>query len=157
MDWSTDGNYLVVNSDKFELKFLNIKTGKAISASTTREIDWYTWTCVFGFPTLGVFPNLLGEDVDCVCRSDNRKILATGDDFDKVNIFNYPCVVPKSGSKSYSGHSSALARLRFCMSDNCLVSVGGKDKTVLVWATDFGDTHANADKFLEGMNIDFNP
>ena len=36
-----------------------------------------------------------GTDVNTVGRSNNRKVLATGDDFGKVNLFTYPAATPK--------------------------------------------------------------
>lgn len=79
-----------------------------------------------------------GTDVNTVCRANNRRVMATGDDFQKVNLFRYPSVMPKSGCKRYTGHSSHVTRVRFMVNDNILVSVGGNDKTALVWTTDFG-------------------
>ena len=36
-----------------------------------------------------------GTDVNNVCRSNNGKILASADDFGKVNLYQYPCCHPK--------------------------------------------------------------
>jgi microtubule-associated protein-like 6 len=67
--------------------------------------------------------------------------LATGDDFQLVKLFKYPSVTKKSEFKSYLGHSSHVTSLRFMMNDNFLVSVGGNDKTSIIWTTDFGSEH----------------
>ena len=53
-------------------------------------------------------------------------------------MFKFPSVTKKSEFKSYLGHSSHVTSLRFMMSDNFLVSVGGNDKTSIIWTTDFG-------------------
>ena len=157
LDWSTCGNFIVANSQKFELKFISIRTKAEMKAEETREIDWATWTCTMGYPVQGIYPAIQGLDVRTTCRSNNRLILATGDDFQKVNIFRYPSVHPKSGRKVYPGHSSLITRVNFCLNDNCLVSCGGLDKTIIVWATDFGEDHPKKQEFLEDMSIEFNP
>jgi len=64
-------------------------------------------------------------------------VLATGDDFGKVNLFKYPCVQEKSASKSFIGHSSHVTEVKFSASDKYVISTGGNDKTVIVWETDF--------------------
>ena len=71
-------------------------------------------------------------------RTDNEKLLATGDDFQLVKLFKYPSVTKKSEFKSYLGHSSHVTSLKFMMNDNFLISVGGNDKTSIIWTTDFG-------------------
>lgn len=48
-----------------------------------------------------------------------------------------------------------MVRVRFMMKDNALISVGGDDKSIIIWATDFGDEYQGREKFFEGMHIDF--
>ena len=50
LDWSSDSRYVVVNSQAYELMFLDITTKRVISASSAKDIDWFTWTSVLGFP-----------------------------------------------------------------------------------------------------------
>ena len=38
-----------------------------------------------------------GTDINTACRSHSGAILATGDDFGKINLFNYPVIQPKVG------------------------------------------------------------
>lgn len=74
-----------------------------------------------------------GTDVNTVDRSQNKRLLATGDDFQLVKIFKYPSVVPKSCFKSYLGHASHVTRVRFMENDRFLISTGGNDKTSIIW------------------------
>jgi len=53
LDWSEDNSSLVINSLAFELKFINVDAKALVSASSTKEIVWNTWTCLFGFPVQG--------------------------------------------------------------------------------------------------------
>jgi WD40 repeat protein len=138
LDWSTDSQSIVLNSLAYELKFVNVHGKNVMAASASKDIDWATWTCKFGFPVQGIFEGVDFSDINTVCRSNNRQVLATGDDFQKVRLLKYPCIVPKAGCKRYTAHSSHVTRVRFGCNDNMLVSIGGNDKTAIVWTTDFG-------------------
>lgn len=139
LDWSSDSNFIVCNSLAFELKFLNLSAKALIAASASVDIEWNTWTCLFGFPVQGIWPpESTGYIVNYTCRSHNKKILATGDDFSLVKLFKYPCVVEKANYRSFKGHSSHVPKIRFSANDLYLISVGGNDKSVFIWETDFG-------------------
>lgn len=58
------------------------------------KIDWSTWTCVLGTSVEGIWP-LISEvtEVTAACLSNNRKVLATGDDLGYVKLFRYPVKV----------------------------------------------------------------
>lgn len=141
LDWSKDSSALVVNSQAYELKFVNVQSKSVIRASGAKDIEWHSWTCKLGFPVQGIFPGVDGTDVNTVCRSHNERLLATGDDFQLVKLFKFPSVTKKSEFKAYLGHSSHVTGVQFMMNDNFLVSVGGNDKTSIVWTTDFGTSH----------------
>ena len=110
-----------------------------ITSSTACDVQWNTWTCIFGFPVQGIFnPDATGYSVNYSCVSDNKKVLVTGDDFSSINIYKYPCTVSNAKSKSFKGHSSHVPKLRFSKDDLYLYSVGGNDKSLFIWETDFG-------------------
>ena len=54
-----------------------------------------------------------------------------------VKLFKYPCVVERAAFKEFSGHSSHVTRVKFSSNDKYVLSVGGNDKTLIVWETDF--------------------
>ena len=60
-----------------------------------KDVGWATWTCKLGWPVQGIFQGVDYSDVNTVCRSNNKLVLATGDDNGKVNLFKYPVVVEK--------------------------------------------------------------
>jgi microtubule-associated protein-like 6 len=86
-------------------------------------------------------PGATGYDVNYTCRSNNQKVIATGDDLSLIKLFACPSVVEQAPFKSYGGHSSLVTKIRFTPDDNFLVSVGGNDKSVFVWETDFGNNN----------------
>lgn len=75
---------------------------------------------------------------------------STGDDFGKVCVFNYPCVVDNAPRSSHGGHSSHVMNLKFSPADPSsahsgrgggrghedlkLVTVGGNDNAAMTWA-----------------------
>ena len=53
-----------------------------------------------------------------------------------MKIFKYPSVTEKSEFKAYRGHSSHVTWVRFSYDDKYLISIGGNDKTIIIWKTD---------------------
>ena len=139
LDWSQDGETIMVNSQANELMFISLGSKKQITASATKGTEWATMTCLFGWPVQGIWPGLDYTDVNTTCRSRNGLVLATGDDFGVVKLFKYPCVKEKAGSTDHYGHSSHVTGVKFTADDTLVVSTGGNDKTVFVWDTDFND------------------
>lgn len=171
LDWSSKesidrkGANLVVNTEDYELKFYDVANAKEVSPGNVRDVEWETWTCKLGFPVQGIFTedNLDKEGINTVCRSYSKKFLATGNDFSQINLFRYPSVMLKSQHKSFKGHSSRVTRLRFLPGDEYMVSVGGSDRTVILWETDFGekkeslvdDEEENVDDEVNEMDLDY--
>ena len=141
LDWGNDNDRIVVNSLAFELKYISLGAKSVIKASSNVYEDdmWHTWTCLFGFPVQGIWPPATtGYYVNYTCMSNNHKVIATGDDDSKVKLFRSPSVVEHADFKSYAGHSSHVPKVRFTPNDKFLISVGGNDKSVFIWETDFG-------------------
>ena len=142
LDWTSDGQTLMLTSQAYELMWMALSTKKQIAASSAKSIqdDYHTFTNKLGWQVKGIWPPFVDyTHVNSTCRSHSRAVLATGDDLGKVNLFKYPCVVEKGAQfKEYKGHSSHVTKCKFSANDNFLVTTGGNDKTVLIWETDFG-------------------
>ena len=103
-------------------------------ASALRDAEWATQTCTLGFPVQGIWPPCAdGTDVNAACRSSRGDLIATGDDFGKVKLFRYPCIVPQADCKPYSGHSSHVTNIGFTYDDGLVLSAGGEDRAVFQW------------------------
>lgn len=135
LDWSVDGQYLRSNSRDYELLYWNAGLCRQIpQASTMRDVEWASHTCVISFETIGIWPEGAdGTDVNNCSRSSDSKLLATGDDFGKVKLFTYPACQPKSLCHTYGGHSSHVVNVSFLQDNTRLISIGGSDTSVLQW------------------------
>ncbi|KAM4642300.1 echinoderm microtubule-associated protein-like 2 isoform 2-T2 [Discoglossus pictus] len=136
LDWATDSSCFMTNSGDYEILYWDPDSCKQIvSADGVRNLEWENASCTLSFHVLGVWPEGAdGTDINSVTRSHDRKLLATGDDFGGVRLYNYPCIVPRALSHKYAGHSSHVTRVSFLYNDSALFSAGGKDSTVLQWA-----------------------
>ncbi|KAL6105613.1 eml1 [Pungitius sinensis] len=135
LDWSVDSQYLVSNSGDYEILYWIPSVCKqVVSVETTRDIEWATHTCTLGFQVFGLWPDGSdGTDVNAACRSSDKSLLVTGDDFGKVHLFSYPCSQFRAPSHVYGGHSSHVTNVTFLHDDGYLVSTGGKDMSVMQW------------------------
>ena len=135
IDWSQDGQYLQSNSGDYEVLFWNGQSCKQItSPSSVRDVEWATHDCTLGFNVCGIWPEGAdGTDVNACSRSKGKTLVASGDDFGKVNLYAYPCCQPKSNGHIYRGHSSHVTNVNFLHDDSRLLSTGGKDTAIMQW------------------------
>ncbi|KAL3872559.1 hypothetical protein ACJMK2_035781 [Sinanodonta woodiana] len=135
IDWSTDSQYIVSNSGDYEvLCWLASNCKQFTNKDTIREIQWATQNCTLAFNTAGIWPDGAdGTDVNNCARSHKGNLIASADDFGKVNLFSYPCCQPKSHGHSYGGHSSHVTNAAFLFDDSRLITCGGRDMAVLQW------------------------
>lgn len=69
-----------------------------ICLGQVEKIDWSTWTCVLGTSVEGIWPVITEvTEVTAACLSNDRKVLATGDDMGYVKLFRYPVKVRQAG------------------------------------------------------------
>uniref|UniRef100_A0A674CCA0 EMAP like 1 n=1 Tax=Salmo trutta TaxID=8032 RepID=A0A674CCA0_SALTR len=135
LDWSVDSQNLVSNSGDYEILYWIPSVCKqVVSVETTRDIPWATSNCTLGFQVFGLWPDGSdGTDINAVSRSNEKRLLVTGDDFGKVHLFSFPCSQFRAPSHVYGGHSSHVTNVKFLFDDSCLVSTGGKDMSVMQW------------------------
>jgi len=68
-----------------------------------------------------------------VDTSPDLKLIATADDFGKVNLFRYPASEKGNHHYAYHGHSSHVTHVRFNADGEYLLSSGGHDLGLLQW------------------------
>ncbi|KAK9717603.1 HELP motif [Popillia japonica] len=135
IDWTSDGQNLRTNSGDYELLFWNAdERSQDPHSSTTRDYDWATNTCTITFTTVGIWPSDAdGTDINACDRSHNSELIASVDDFGKVNLFSYPAIQPHTLYRSYGGHSSHVTNVAFLHDDSKLITVGGNDTAIMQW------------------------
>lgn len=90
------GKLIQTNSGAREHLFYEAPTGsrKTISVPDVERLQWSTFTCVLGPTVKGVFPPGSDvTDVNATCRTKDCSLLASGDDFGFVKLFEYPVSV----------------------------------------------------------------
>ena len=150
LDWSADSTALMSCCGAYELLYWKMFTaGGAFkphqekTGSKMKDAEWATSSCIFGWGMRGIWPeDSDGTDVNATARSHGAKsyaadapagLLATADDFGKVKVFRWPCVVPRAVNQTYLGHSSHVTNVAFSTDDELLVSTGGNDRAVFQW------------------------
>lgn len=115
--------------------FFKASNGQQIKsgATQTRDEPWATYTVKLGWWVQGIFPPATsGDHVNGVDRSKAKDIIVTGDDWGFVNLYRNPCL---KGAKynAYRAHSSHVVRVMFDAKDEYVYSIGGYDKTLMMW------------------------
>ena len=144
----------MTNSGAKEQLFYEAPRGTRITSIKSTDIEkmnWFTWTGVLGLVCEGIWPPATDiTDVNSTDLTKDKKILATGDDFGLVKLFDFPVkVCPSNLSlsidlslctqgkfakfKRYTGHSAHVTRVRWTFDNTYLISIGGRDVATLVW------------------------
>ncbi|XP_016361551.1 echinoderm microtubule-associated protein-like 5 isoform X5 [Sinocyclocheilus anshuiensis] len=137
LDWDKRGKLLQVNTSAKEQLFFEAPRGKkqTIPATEVDKIDWSTWTCVLGSSCEGIWPAVSEvTEVTSACLSNDRKLLATGDDLGYVKLFKYPVKGKYAKFKRYMAHSTHVTNVRWSHDDSLLASVGGFDTCLMIWS-----------------------
>jgi len=135
LDWSSDSLYTVSTDEAKQLIFADAMSGVQIPvAAALKDAKWAHQTTWYGWPTQGLQPRRgLGEAVRSADRAASGAVVAVGDSFGRIKLFNAPTYEQGHGSALYRGHTGAIGRLRWAAEDNHLITVGGADRCVFQW------------------------
>ncbi|KAG7393534.1 Cilia- and flagella-associated protein 44 [Phytophthora pseudosyringae] len=155
LTWNKDGDILQSNAADSEILHWLVsptkgETKQITDAFLVRDVQWIKWTCVFGWPTPGIWseesPNLV--DIAAVSATGPKRLNEVGDSRNphstssedmlavacrsSVHLLKNPA--PRGAKrKVYKAHSSAITTLSFSFDDAYLVTVGGDDGTLMQW------------------------
>lgn len=106
IDWSMDGRFLQSNCASYEHLYWNCETGEQVKNTAHFDCDWDDWTCVLGFPVMGIWPDDAdGSDVNAVHMTRDETFVVTADDYGKVRNPDAP--------RPLARHSAVSAFLHF--------------------------------------------
>lgn len=109
VDWSRDGTLIRSTCGAYELLLWDSSSGRAATGVVEADVNWSTHTCVLGFAVMGIWPKYSdGTDINAVSVSKKKNIISTADDFGKLSILNFPCIVSAAPKRSYNGHRLLL-------------------------------------------------
>lgn len=135
VDWSVDSSYLHTNCGAYELLFWDVNSGKQMKSGATalRDEVWDTWTAKLGWPVQGIYEGVIDmTHVNTVDRNKSRDLVAVGNDWGNVVLFNYPNGTGAK-SRSFKGHSEHVTNVKWNTNDEYLFSAGGYDQTIMQW------------------------
>lgn len=133
IDWSENGEIIRSNCGAHEVLYWTAKRCKQeTNKEDVRDLTWATQNCTLSFNSIGIWPDGAdGTDVNNCAKSNDGTLIASADDFGKVNLLVYPSIQPKATGHPYGGHSSHVTNVCFLTGDTHVISTGGRDMTVL--------------------------
>jgi len=132
-DWNDSSEHIQSMSSAYELQFWDVEAACTVSASALNDVQWVDWSLTLGWPVQGVYmPEADGTDVNAVAVSPNKELLARADDFGKVGLLKWPCLVKGSQAAEGNGHCSHVTNVHWA-GDGRLISCGGHDLCVFQW------------------------
>jgi microtubule-associated protein-like 6 len=134
IDFTTDIKYLRSCGAEGAVLYWTIGGVQVKSSSSLRDVTWATNSAVFAWGTQGIWPPGSDfTDVNSCDASPDLGVIISGDDFKKVNLYRYPCVVKGAVRLTYTGHGSHVMGVVLSCSRQYVASIGGADNSLLVW------------------------
>jgi WD40 repeat protein len=96
LEWDVEGKLIMTNSGAKEILYYETPRGNRVNIKIDdlSKLTWSTFTSVLGPTCEGIWPPYSDvTDINSTCLTKDHKILATGDDFGLVKLFEYPCNV----------------------------------------------------------------
>jgi WD40 repeat protein len=134
VDFSIDSEYLQVNTNTTELIRWSAVHGKRIgeSAPALRGMTWATWTCVAGPLVAAIERRGMAINV-CAREPLHGKVIASGDDFGRLRLLQWPCTSPHADFVECVGHTSQITGLAWAADGAYCYTVGGCDRSLVIW------------------------
>jgi WD40 repeat protein/Ca2+-binding EF-hand superfamily protein len=138
IDFSLNSQFLQSNATDCSLLYWNLSGNQITHSFSMKDVTWATNTCVFGWSVQGIWNKKSPDygEVNCCLALPDIGDIITGDDYNKINLYAYPSISLTSVYQSYSGHAAHVTNLKCSWNKRYLVSLGGLDRTVLLWRHD---------------------
>jgi len=145
IDWSSCGRFLQSTGSDAELLYWEIVPKDAESTTNfrpqqyahpflLRDMEWNTWTCMYGWPVMGIWPNdiAVSDSVKGVMRNNHGDVLLVSDSSARIRMMRWPSL-PGDRYREYFGHAFQASDAKFTADDSTVVSIGGPDCTIIQW------------------------
>jgi len=138
VQWSADGAFVKCLTRDYEVAHWLLDYGKKTAEFITKipdpdKVEWQDDPIVAGWDVQGLYQKGWdGTDLNDTALSNDKTLIASGDDFGTVRLHNYPAVDPEAGT-AYNGHAEFVVGVDFLLDDSCLLSVGGADMSIFQW------------------------
>lgn len=139
--WSADNTMLQVFTRDYEISYWKIDepAQKFKRITTVPDPDLVKWSgdpLIAGWDVQGLYQaDWDGTDLNDATVANNKKLIATGDDYGWVRLHNYPCITNEV-CKQYQAHSAFVVGVEWTGddgSDEYLMTVGGNDYAIFQW------------------------
>jgi len=140
IDFSETGDIVQSVCKNYEILYNNVSEGKlAVRRNEPipqeiRDINWASWTSTVGWHSKGIWPPCSnGSDINAAVRSNDGRLIATVDECGLLKLFNFPCPSIHSSYVKFIAHSQHVTNVAFSKNSDCIITIGGKDKTIMQW------------------------
>ena len=141
-DFSKDGGYIQSDSGDFDHLYFETSDGSFFAAqSQLKNMEWNSWTCLYGWPVQGIWPSYLERteegkpDPTSLHRTLDQQLTCVGNEKGGVRVYNCP-VVNKTAQyleESKPTHTGEVGNTRFSIDGKYAISVGKSDRCVVIW------------------------
>ena len=95
----------------------------------------------------GIYPPKSSiTDINTCHAVPEAGVLVVGNDSGAINLFRYPSLDTGAIYQTYSGHSGHVQNVRFTYNRRYVVSVGGEDRSVLLWKHEAEEDGSSSDE-----------
>mmetsp|Transcript_9124 Transcript_9124/g.28531 ORF Transcript_9124/g.28531 Transcript_9124/m.28531 type:complete len:1145 (-) Transcript_9124:413-3847(-) len=173
LDLSADCRYIQVADEARTLSYGDLRVGVAVADPTSlHAVHWATWTCPFGWATIGAHSSLAAPggggyetsnvdkdgkskiilNLSCLSRSNSTRVIAVGNHHGVLRLLRYPAMDHEAPATIVGiAHVGVMRRLAWTVDDSHLVTVGGLDRNICVWRfkPDLADCTGGTKKYAE--------
>lgn len=152
-DFSLNSQYIQSNGEDKAIIFWDIKGNRINTPSSVRDVNWSSFTCIYGWPVQGIWPTKSSyDDINsCMCSQEVGDIITGGDD-GMVKLYRYPAVRAGALHQTYVGHASPVVSVGFSSNRRFAISAGGEDRTILLWKHEIEQVDSSGDELPGGGN-----
>ncbi len=106
--------------------------------SQLRNIDWSTYTCLFGWSVQGIWPPIAEvssstPEPTFVSRSNDEKSLIVGLSNGELRLYPYPCLEGKIRFQTQTVHSGRVSKCTFNSNSSLMISLCQTENHLVIW------------------------